>query len=116
MDFLESDPGWTDPDDALREILEREHLIREMQTHPGWALWADFLAAEASGYQGRLLRGRHEDMLGYRYDAGVVEGLRIALGVADTLRTRASALRDNLRELGIGETPESVPSNSRGEG
>ena len=96
MDFLESDPGWTDPDDMLREVLEREHLIREMQQHPGWNLWADYLAAAASGYQNRLLKGRHADMLDYRYDAGYVEGIRTALGVADELRTKASALREIL--------------------
>lgn len=106
MSFLETDPSYTDPDDALRELLEREHLILEMQATPGWELWRDFLAAEASGYQNRLLLGAHKDLMEYRYDAGVVAGIRMALGVSDTLRKRASAMRNMLEPLSLADQEE----------
>lgn len=96
VSILESDPNWTDPDDALRELLEREHLILQMQETPGWALWKDFVAALAAGYQNRLLRGRHADLQEYKYDAGVVEGIRLALGASEDLRQRVAAQREIL--------------------
>lgn len=96
MSFLESDPAYRDPDDALRELLERQHLILDMQATPGWEMWRDFLAAEQVGYQRRLLTGKHKDMLDYRYDAGFCEGIRFALGVSETLGQRVSAMRSIL--------------------
>lgn len=99
--FLESDPNWTDPDDALRELLERADRIDAMQETEGWTLWSDFLRAEVQGYQRRLLGGKHKDLLDYRYDAGVVEGIRIALGVSETLRRRADAQRELLAAAGF---------------
>lgn len=98
MSFLESDPNYRDPDDELRALLERHHLILEMEATPGWALWRDFLAAEASAYQNRLLLGKHQDMLEYRHDAGVLHGIRLALGVDEKLNQRVSGLRRILDE------------------
>lgn len=93
MSILDSDPAYTDPDDELRVLLERQHLILEMEATQGWVLWRDFVAALASGYQSRLLRGRHADMLDYRYDAGVLEGIRMALGASETLAERIKSMR-----------------------
>jgi hypothetical protein len=92
------DESRTDPDDALRNLLERQHLILEMQEMQGWKLWADFLAALAAGYQNRLLRGRHRDMLDYKFDAGVCEGLRLALTSNENLAVRVAAARAVLAE------------------
>lgn len=98
MSFLESDPGYRDEDDALRDLLEREQQILAMQATEGWTLWRDWIAAIAVAYQDRLLKGRHKDLLDYRYDAGVVEGIRIALGASDALAKKVSAARRTLDE------------------
>ena len=105
MTFLETDPSYHDPDDHLRDLLERQHLITQMQETEGWALWRDFLAAEQAGYQRRLLTGRHQDMLDYKFDAGFCEGIRFALGVSETLQTRVSTLRSNLELLSGTDVP-----------
>jgi hypothetical protein len=97
-DELGYDDTRTDPDDALRELLERQHLILEMQGTVGWKLWADFLAALAAGYQNRLLRGRHKDLLDYKFDAGVCEGIRLALTASENLGSRVAAARLALAE------------------
>lgn len=98
MADIETDPNYHDPDDALRLLIERHHLIVEMQQTPGWALWRDYLAAEAGGYQRRLLYGQHKEMLDYQRDAGVLHGIRIALDADQRLAQRVSALRDSLTE------------------
>lgn len=98
MSFLESDPGYRDEDDALRDLLEREQTILAMQATEGWTLWRDFVAALAAGYQNRLLKGTHKDMLDYRYDAGVMEGIRLALGASEILASRIAAARVMLAE------------------
>ena len=94
--FLGDNPAVRDVDDELRELQERQHLILEMHETPGWELWKDFVSAVAEGYQNRLLRGKHADMLAYKYDAGVVEGIRIALGASDTLASMVAAQKDVL--------------------
>ena len=96
MSDIFGEPAYQDPDQQLRDLLEREHLILQMQQTDGWKLWSDFLAAEAQGYQRRLLMGTHSEMLDYRYDAGVLHGIRLALGVDERLAQRVSALRANL--------------------
>ena len=99
MTDLFGEPAYQDPDEQLRELLERQHLILAMQQTDGWKLWADFLAAEAQGYQRRLLLGQHAELLDYRYDAGVLHGIRLALGVDDKLAQRVSTLRANMDTL-----------------
>lgn len=106
MSFLESDPTYRDPDDALRDLLERQHLILDMEATPGWELWRDFLAAEQEGYQNRLLKGRHKELVDYKFDAGFCEGIRFALGVSDTLSSRVSAMRANLEPSRLPEDGE----------
>ena len=96
LDLLGYDDTRADPDDYLRELLEKQHLIREMQETPGWALWRDFLAAEQEGYQRRLLAGRHGDMLEYKRDAGFCQGIRFALGASEELAARIAAVRANM--------------------
>ncbi len=108
MSFLESDPTYRDPDDALRELLEREHLILEMQNTPGWELWRDYVAALAAGYQNRLLKGKHTDLIEYKYDAGVVEGIRICLGASEQLHQSVSALRETVGILAEMEEQDHV--------
>lgn len=97
-DELGYDDTRTDPDDVLRELLERQHQIAEMQTTVGWKLWADFLAALSMGYQNRLLRGRHKDLLDYKFDAGVCEGIRLALTASENLGARVAAAQRALAE------------------
>ena len=87
-----------DPEDAIRELIERRFQISEMQDTEGWKLWADFLVALSAGYQSRLLRGRHKDLLDYRYDAGVLEGIRLALTAAENLDGRIAAAKRILAE------------------
>jgi hypothetical protein len=101
-----------DPDDALRVLLEQQHLIAEMQRSQGWKLWADFLAALAVGYQNRLLRGRHSDIMDVKFDAGVCEGLRLALTAPENLDARINAARLILAEDTLadeGERDEAPP-------
>lgn len=93
VDELGFDETRHDPDDVLRELLERQHLILEMQSTVGWKLWADFLAALVTPYQNRLLKGRHKDMLDYQRDAGIVEGIRLALTATESLEARIGAAR-----------------------
>jgi len=104
--FLESDPTWRDPDDYLRELLEREHLILEMQATEGWGLWRDYVSALAAGYQNRLLRGKHADLVEYKFDAGVVEGIRIALGASEQLHASVAAQRDLLAMNTLADSEE----------
>lgn len=87
-----------DPEDAIRDLIERRYQIEEMQKTDGWLLWSDFLKALSTGYQNRLLKGRHKDLLDYRYDAGVLEGIRLALTAAENLDGRISAARSILAE------------------
>jgi hypothetical protein len=96
--FDETENSWADEDEALRDLIERQHLILAMQETQGWTLWRDYVAAVAAAYQNRLLKGRHADMLEYRYDAGVLEGIRIALGANETLQSKISAARRILDE------------------
>jgi len=98
VDELGYDETRRDPDDALRELLERQHLIVEMQTTTGWKMWADYLAALAQPYQNRLLKGRHKDMLDYQRDAGIVEGIRLALTAHEQLEASIAAARLRLAE------------------
>ena len=95
-DDLGYDTSRHDPDDALRDLQERQHLILEMQQTEGYRLWADFLAALAQPYQNRLLRGRHKDLMEYRYDAGLCEGIRLALTATDNLEGRIRMARSLL--------------------
>lgn len=106
LDELGYDETRTDPDDALRLLLERQHLILEMQESQGWKLWADFLAALAAGYQNRLLRGRHKDLLDYKFDAGVCEGIRLALTASENLSMRVQAARRALAEDQLADMEE----------
>lgn len=106
VDPLGYDTTRTDPDDALRDLLERQHLIVEMQQTQGFRLWTDFLSAVATGYQNRLLQGRHTDMYAYKRDAGIVEGLRLALTSADTLQQRVNAARRLLAEQNLADLME----------
>ena len=101
MSILDSPEAYQDPDQALRDLLERQHLIVQMEATEGWTLWRDYVALLASGYQNRLLKGKHPDMLDYKYDAGVVEGIRIALGASEKLQSQIAAVRANLREAGL---------------
>jgi hypothetical protein len=105
-DELGYDDSRHDPDDALRELLERQHLIVEMQESPGWKMWMDYLAALAQPYQNRLLRGRHKDMLDYRYDAGLCEGIRLALTAHEQLASSVTALRMQLAEQSLANQEE----------
>ena len=98
--------GVKDADDAIRELVERRFQIEEMQKSEGWALWADFLAALSSGYQSRLLKGRHKDLLDYRYDAGVLEGIRLALTAAENLDGRIAAARRIVAETRFADNME----------
>ena len=98
MADIETDPGYRDPDDALRELIERQHLILEMQAAPGWTFWKDYLAAHAGAYQHRLLYGKHTTIEDYRFDAGVLHGIRLALGADDKLAQTISAVRNTLNE------------------
>jgi hypothetical protein len=96
--FDETENSWADEDDALRDLIERQHLILAMQETAGWGLWRDYVAAVAAAYQRRLLKGTHTDLLAYKWDAGVVEGIRIALGSSETLQSKVSAARRILDE------------------
>ena len=98
MTIIETDPAYQDPDGPLRDLLERQHLILAMQDTQGWHLWKDYLAACAVGYQRRLLGGTHKDLLDYRYDAGVLYGIQLALNVDTALARKASGLRRILQE------------------
>ena len=98
MADIETDPGYRDPDDALRELIERHHLILQMQEAPGWGLWKDYLAAHAGHYQNRLLYGKHSTIEDYRYDAGVLQGIRLALGADEKLGQAIAAVRNTLNE------------------
>lgn len=91
-------------DDVLRDLLERKDRILEMQSTVGWELWRDYLAHCAESYQNRLLLGTHKDMLDYRYDAGVLKGLRLALSTVDQLEQTIAAQRSIL--AGIADTEE----------
>lgn len=88
VDELGVDETRTDADEKLRAYLEQEHLILEMQATKGWELWRDYVIAEMQGYQNRLLKGVHKDLLDYKYDAGLVEGVRMAIGASDSLARR----------------------------
>lgn len=102
-DELGYDETRHDPDDALRALLEQQHVILDMQTTLGWKLWADFLAALAVPYQNRLLRGTHKDMLDYRYDAGLCEGIRLALTAHERLATAVESARLRLAEQSLAD-------------
>jgi len=97
-EFLPSDPSWRDPDDALRDLLERRDRILAMQETDGWRLWCDFLAAVSGAYQNRLLRGRHSDMETYKFEAGVVEGIRLAVSASSVLDGKIAAARRILED------------------
>lgn len=97
-DFIETDPDFRDYDDVLRALIERHSLILAMQETEGWRLWRDYLAAAAGGYQRRLLYGQHKEMLDYRYDAGVLHGIRIALDADQTLAKQIAGQRSILDE------------------
>lgn len=114
MTDLFGEPAYQDPDEQLRQLLERQHLIEAMQQTEGWTLWKDFLAAEAAGYQRRLLLGQHSDMLDYRHDAGVLHGIRLALGADEKLAQRVSALRVILDESRLPD-PESLAMEDKPE-
>lgn len=96
MSLFAHDETRRDEDDFLRDLIERQHLIIQMQQTEGWKLWSDYLAAVAQGYQNRLLRGLHKDMLDYKFDAGTVQGIRLALGVSEDLQARIDAAREVL--------------------
>ena len=103
VDDLGFDESRHDPDDALRAYLEQQHLILAMQETEGWKLWCDFLAAEVQGYQNRLLKGRHKDMLDYKYDAGICEGVRMSIGASDTLAQRIEVERQRLAYMSLAD-------------
>lgn len=112
-DELGYDSTRHDPDDALRDLLERQHLILEMQASHGWKLWADFLSALAQPYQNRLLRGRHKDLMEYHRDAGICEGIRLALTASESLAARVAAARRALAEDQLADMEvDDVPFNS----
>lgn len=113
LDQLGEDPTREDSDEQLRQLLEKQHLILEMQETAGWALWKDFIAAVAQRYQNRLLLGRHQDMLDVRYDAGLCEGIRTALGASETLSKMIQAQREllTLANQEDDDEPEAVASD-----
>lgn len=92
-----------DPEDAIRDLIERRFEIQEMQKTEGWKYWSDFLIALSSAYQERLLQARHEDLLAQRRDAGVVEGIRIALTTIDRLDSRIASMQQRVAEARIAD-------------
>jgi hypothetical protein len=107
-DELGYDDTRSDADEALRILLERQHLIADMQATEGWKLWADFLAALAQPYQNRLLRGGHKDLLDYRHDAGLCEGIRLALTAHERLEKTVAAARVRLAESQLADEGEQL--------
>jgi hypothetical protein len=97
-----------DGEDVLRHLVERRYLIGQMQDTEGWKLWGDFLAAVAGAYQDRLIHARHTDLMEQRRDAGVLEGIRIALTAVDRLDGMISAHRRMLSESSFADMEETA--------
>jgi len=61
-----------------RDLIERAHLLKELQNHPGWSVWHDHVRRRIDAKQREMLAGR-DSLEAYRYTAGWIEGMAYAL-------------------------------------
>ena len=70
-----------DGDDAeLRQLIEFAHQIQELQQHPGWRPFRDYLLTRTAAIQRRLVLGNFSSMEEYKDKAGWLRGITDAVG------------------------------------
>ena len=74
-------------DEQYRALQEQAHLLTELEKHPGWAVFTDYVRTVlAAPIQRNLLRGTHDTLDGYKFDAGTLAGIERTLAAPDTVR------------------------------
>lgn len=87
-------------DEDLRDMQERVTQIRELQQHPSWAIYEDFLRHKLSISQRRVVNGLIEDMGVYKHETGIVKGLMTALTAGDEVERLVESELERRAEQG----------------
>jgi len=72
-------------ENELRELQERAHRIRQLQSGPEWELLCDYCSTVINAKNRHLLNGNAKSIEEYRADAGWISGAMFVLNAADHL-------------------------------
>jgi hypothetical protein len=90
-------------ENELRELQERAHRIRQLQSGPDWELLKDYCSTVINAKNRGLLNGNAKTIEDYRADAGWISGAMFVLNAADHLDQQLETQMEIRQELKLVE-------------
>jgi hypothetical protein len=85
-------------EDELRDLVERTHQVRTLTESSEWPYFEDRVKVIARSFSDRILAG-HMDEAEYKFSCGVLEGVRLVLGIPERIADEAKRAQEDYERL-----------------
>lgn len=82
-------------DDELRELVEMQHLVTELEKTAGWQTWKQLCDRRIEAKKREMIAGVPETVEAYRYTAGWIEGAEFVLDASAALDRKIKRARES---------------------